>query len=74
MIETVRLRLNAASREQMEAFIANVASRRVLEKAGFVRTGEVGEEGPRYVRKSRNININQKVSNYMVDFLLKDLI
>ena len=63
MIETVRLRLYAASQEQMEAFIANVASRRVLEKAGFVRTGEFGAEGPRYVRKSRNININQKVSN-----------
>ena len=63
MIETVRLRLYAASRGQMEASITNVASRRVLEKAGFVRTGEVGEEGPRYVRKSRNININQKVSN-----------
>lgn len=63
MIETVRLRLYAASRGQMEAFIANVASRRLLEKAGFVRTGEVGAEGPRYVRKSRNIKINQKVSN-----------
>ena len=63
MIETVRLRLYAASQEQMEVFVANVAFRRVLEKAGFVRTGEFGEEGPRYVRKSRNININQKVSN-----------
>lgn len=63
MIETVRLRLYAASQEQMEVFIANVASRRVLEKAGFVRTGEFGAEGPRHVRKSRNININQKVSN-----------
>ena len=63
MIETVRLRLYAASQEQMEVFIANVAFRRVLEEAGFVRTGEFGAEGPRYVRKSRNININQKVSN-----------
>ena len=25
--------------------------------------GTGGEEGPRYVRKSRNIKINQKVSN-----------
>ena len=30
---------------------SNVASQRVLEKAGFVRTGEVGAEGPLYVRK-----------------------
>lgn len=31
---------------------SNVASQRVLEKAGFVRTGDAGAEGPLYVRKS----------------------
>ena len=31
----------------------NAASRRVLEKAGFAPTGEIGEEGPRYIRKKQ---------------------
>ena len=31
----------------------NAASRRVLEKCGFVLTGHCGEEGPRYVRTRR---------------------
>ena len=60
MIETERLRLYAASREQMEAFIANVASRRVLEKAGFVRTGEFGAEGALYVRKRTELKTEQE--------------
>jgi len=34
----------------------NIASRRVLEKAGFVPTGTIGKEGPRYVRKKSGTN------------------
>ncbi len=30
---------------------SNIASQKVLIKAGFVPTGEYGEEGPLYVRK-----------------------
>ena len=30
---------------------SNIASKRVLNKAGFVPTGEVGEEGPLFVRR-----------------------
>ena len=30
---------------------SNTASKRVLEKSGFIPTGEIGEEGPLYVRK-----------------------
>ena len=33
-----------------EAEEVNIASQKVLSKAGFVPTGEVGEEGPLYVR------------------------
>ena len=29
----------------------NLASIRVLQKCGFLPTGEIGEEGPRYARK-----------------------
>ncbi len=32
---------------------ANVASQKVLKKAGFIPTGQVGEEGPLYVYKNR---------------------
>lgn len=34
-----------------ETEASNIASQRVLGKAGFVPTGEVGEEGPLFVRK-----------------------
>lgn len=41
-----------------EAEESNTASRRVLEKAGFLPTGETGEEGPLYVhRKSKGAGI-----------------
>ena len=30
---------------------SNIASQRVLQKSGFIPTGETGEEGPLYVRK-----------------------
>ena len=36
-----------------ETEASNIASRKVLTKAGFVPTGETGEEGPLYVRKKR---------------------
>lgn len=36
------------SRVEAEAEEANAPSRRVLEKCGFVPTGKVGEEGPRF--------------------------
>ena len=36
-----------------ETDAANTASKRVLEKCGFIATGEMGEAGPRYVLKRR---------------------
>ena len=36
-----------------ETDAANTASKRVLEKCGFIATGEMGEEGPRYVLMRR---------------------
>ena len=38
---------------EAEAEEDNLASLRVLEKSGFVPTGERGEEGPRFVRKNK---------------------
>ena len=40
-------------RIEAETELDNCASQRVLEKVGFVRTGEIGEEGPRYYWKSK---------------------
>lgn len=37
------------TRVEAETEAGNEASRRVLERAGFAATGEVGEEGPRFV-------------------------
>lgn len=39
------------TRVEAETEPDNAASQRVLEKAGFVPTGELGEEGPRFLRK-----------------------
>ena len=36
---------------EAEAEADNIASLRVLEKAGFLPTGETGAEGPRFIRK-----------------------
>ena len=41
------------SRVEAEAEEDNIASLRVLEKSGFVRNGERGEEGPRFVWKNK---------------------
>lgn len=45
--------LSQPSVEKIEAETEpdNLASRRVLEKTGFVPTGEFGEEGPRFARE-----------------------
>ena len=66
-IETNRLKIYADSQDQMEKFIAmqtidvlkaaeteksNIASQKVLKKAGFVPTGEIGDEGPRYEKRN----------------------
>ena len=50
MLNTKRLRIYPASREQMEAETdaENAASQRVLEKYGFRPNGTFGEEGPRF--------------------------
>ncbi len=40
MIETKRLRIHIASRDEMERMV----------KCGFAKTGVIGEEGPRYIR------------------------
>lgn len=44
------LRRSGVKRVEAEAEADNAASLRVLEKCGFVSTGTVGEEGPRFVR------------------------
>ena len=38
---------------EAETDAANTASKKVLEKCGFIATGEIGEEGPRYVLTRR---------------------
>ena len=38
---------------EAETDAANTASKKVLEKCGFIATGEMGEEGPRYVLTRR---------------------
>ena len=45
------LKQSGVMRVTAETGPSNIASRRVLEKAGFVRTGKAGAEGPLYVRK-----------------------
>ena len=49
------LRQPGASRVEAETEAGNAASRRVLEKCGFVPSGIMGEEGPRFVRYAVNI-------------------
>ena len=39
------------TRIEAETDADNLASQRVLEKSGFLPTGETGEEGPRYIRR-----------------------
>lgn len=54
MIQTERLFIHPVTDEEMRAMIAaeaegtNLASQRVLQKAGFRPNGKRGEEGPRY--------------------------
>lgn len=56
-IETERLFLYPISDEEMQIIIDNEtdpnnqASKNILTKIGFIPTGEVGEEGPRFVLK-----------------------
>ena len=40
---------NGVTRIEAETEDGNAASKRVLEKSGFIPTGEAGKEGPRYV-------------------------
>ena len=58
MIKNERIRIYPASQEQMEKCIDsdpdNAASQRVLEKCGFLATGEIGEEGPRFIVYKEN--------------------
>ena len=49
------LRQSGAARVEAETAAENAASRRVLEKCGFVPSGIMGEEGPRFVRCAVNI-------------------
>jgi len=46
------LRQPGVKRVEAETDPDNAASQRVLEKCGFVPTGSVGEEGPRYVKNT----------------------
>ena len=45
------LRQDGVTRVEAETDPDNRASQKVLERAGFVPTGTVGEEGPRFVRR-----------------------
>ena len=46
------LKQPAVSRVEAETDPGNIASQRVLKKAGFIPTGTIGEEGPRFFRVS----------------------
>ncbi len=39
---------------EAETDAKNIASQKVLEKCGFVPTGTIGEEGPRFVRRKKD--------------------
>ncbi len=58
MTETVKavtawaLAQDGVTRVEAETDSDNVASQKVLDKAGFRPTGDVGEEGPRYVKNA----------------------
>lgn len=43
------LRQNGVTRVEAETDPNNLASQKVLERAGFIPTGTVGEEGPRFI-------------------------
>lgn len=47
------LRQDSVTRVEAETEPDNQASRRVLEKCGFIPTGETGEEGPRFALTRR---------------------
>ena len=49
------LRQPGAARVEAETEAGNAASRRVLEKCGFLPSGVMGEEGPRFVRYAASI-------------------
>ncbi len=53
VIEAVQWALtqSGVTRVEAETERDNIASRKVLEKSGFIPTGKDGEEGPRFVRK-----------------------
>ena len=44
---------------EAEADPENVASQKVLEKCGFQATGEIGEEGPRFIVYKKPGSINR---------------
>ena len=46
-------------RIEAETEPGNIASQRVLEKAGFIPTGTNGEEGPRFVWNGYSLNSNK---------------
>ena len=52
-VSAVTAQQEGISHVEAEAEEDNVASLRVLEKSGFVPTGERGEEGPRFVWKNK---------------------
>ncbi|MBQ9564560.1 MAG: GNAT family N-acetyltransferase, partial [Synergistaceae bacterium] len=47
------LRQPGVTRVEAETDAGNAASKRVLEKCGFVPTGESGKEGPRFMWRER---------------------
>lgn len=49
-IVTWALKQTGVSRVEAETEAANIASEKVLEKCGFVPSGIVGKEGPRYLK------------------------
>lgn len=59
MTEAVSATVEWASKQpevlsiEAETTPGNIASKRVLEKSGFIPSGEIGMEGPRYIWKSK---------------------
>lgn len=58
------LRVTAVEAETGEG---NAASRRVLEKCGFVPNGKTGEEGPRFILKRRAVDPKAETERLIID-------
>ena len=70
MVETVKvitewaLSMEGVCAVEAETDLKNVASQNVLMKAGFVKNGVIGEEGPRFVYRGKG---NERESGNIIE-------